>query len=87
MITARLIPPVGQRTSPRMYVSSGRNLTLPSSFEQLDGLTNVQAAKALIGRAFGIGEITDSPADGAFQRGRATVRHAIGWRLLSTHGS
>lgn len=55
MIIARIVPPVGQDTSGYMYVQSGRDLSLPDQVEDLDGATNVEAAKAFIERAFGIG--------------------------------
>lgn len=75
MITGRIVPPVGQDTSGYMYVRSGRNLPLPEHVEDFDGATNVEAAKAFIERAFGIGDlgVVDETQQGA--RGRATVRH------------
>lgn len=83
MITGRVIPPVGQRTSTRMYVTSGRNLRLPNTLEEFDGLTNLQAAKAFIERAFGIGDLTDNTDDGQAQRGRATIRHATAYMFVT----
>jgi len=56
MIVGRIIPPVGQRTSTHMFVSHGRDLPLPLRVEDFDGATTVEAAKAFIERAFGIGE-------------------------------
>lgn len=83
MITGRVIPPVGQRTSTRMYVTSGRNLRLPNTLEEFDGLTNVQAGKAFIERAFGIGDPIDYANDGQAQRGRATIRHATAYMFVT----
>lgn len=58
-----------------MFVSSGRQLTLPSSVNDFDGATTLEAAKAFLERAFGIGDVVEGlPAEGA-ERGRATVRH------------
>lgn len=83
MIVGRIVPPVGQRTSTHMFVSSGKCLDLPSRVEDFDGATTVEAAKAFIERAFGIGDLTDgSPADGA-GRGRATVRHVTPYLFVT----
>lgn len=74
MIVGRLIPPVGQNTSNHMFVISGRDLSLPASTGEFQGATTVDAAKAYLERAFGIGDLpieTDMPGGG---RGRATVR-------------
>lgn len=83
MIIARIVPPVGQDTSGYMYVQSGRDLSLPDQVEDLDGATNVEAAKAFIERAFGIGDlgIADDGQPGA--RGRATVRHVTPYLFVT----
>lgn len=83
MIIARIVPPVGQDTSGYMYVQSGRDLSLPDRVEELDGATNVEAAKAFIERAFGIGDlgIADDGQPGA--RGRATVRHVTPYLFVT----
>ncbi|MCJ2132394.1 DUF3732 domain-containing protein [Methylobacterium sp. E-045] len=83
MIIARIVPPVGQDTSGYMYVQSGRNLSLPDQVEDLDGATNVEAAKAFIERAFGIGDlgIADDGLPGA--RGRATIRHVTPYLFVT----
>lgn len=75
MIIGRIVPPVGQDTSSYMYVRAGRDLHLPEDVEDFEGATNVEAAKAFIERAFGIGDlgVADETQPGA--RGRATVRH------------
>lgn len=75
MIIGRLIPPVGQATSTRMFAASGRNLSLPATVEAFDGATTLDAAKAFIERMFGIGDVPDEIELGVSDRGRATVRH------------
>lgn len=83
MIVGRIIPPVGQKTSTHMFVSSGKSLGLPSSVEDFEGATTVEAAKAFLERAFGIGDLTDrSPAESA-ERGRATVRHVTPYLFVT----
>ena len=83
MIIGRIIPPVGQRTSTHMFVSHGRDLSLPSSVEDFDGATTVEAAKAFIERAFGIGDLAnDSPLEGG-ARGRATIRHVTPYLFVT----
>ena len=83
MIIGRIVPPVGQDTSGYMYVKSGRNLALPEKVEDFDGATNVEAAKAFIERAFGIGDlgIADEGQGGA--KGRATVRHVTPYLFVT----
>lgn len=83
MIIARIVPPVGQDTSSYMYVQSGRNLSLPDQIEDLDGATNLEAAKRFIERAFGIGDlgVIDDGKPGA--RGRATVRHVTPYLFVT----
>ncbi|MGC0954289.1 DUF3732 domain-containing protein [Pantoea agglomerans] len=83
MITGRIIPPVGQGTSTRMYVTCGRNLYTPNTLEEFDGLTNLQAGKAFIERVFGIGDLTDETNDFQTQRGRATIRHATAYMFVT----
>lgn len=83
MITGRVIPPYGQDTSTKMFVSSGRNLPLPSRLEEFEGTTNLQAGKAFIERAFGIGDIADKNSFQETVRGRATVRHVTAYMFVT----
>lgn len=82
MIIGRLIPPVGQATSTRMFTASGRELRLPETVDDFDGATTLEAAKAFIERAFGIGDLIgeDEAAGG---RGRATVRHVTPYMFVT----
>ena len=82
MIIGRLIPPVGQATSTRMFTTSGRDLPLPGSIDDFDGATTLEAAKAFIERAFGIGDLV-SETDAAGGRGRATVRHVTPYMFVT----
>ncbi|MBK8257628.1 MAG: DUF3732 domain-containing protein [Polyangiaceae bacterium] len=75
MLIGRLIPPVGQATSGRMFVASGHHLTLPTTIDQFEGATTLDAVKAFIERAFGIGDLCGEPDASGNLRGRATVRH------------
>ena len=72
MIVGRVIPPVG--TSTRMFVAAGRDLPMPKTVGDFNGATTLNAAKAFIERAFGIGDLGDEPDLGVASRGRATVR-------------
>ncbi|KRB07974.1 DUF3732 domain-containing protein [Lysobacter sp. Root690] len=74
-IVGRIIPPVGQDTSTRMFVSSGTSLDLPTSTDDFDGATTLEAAKAFLERAFGVVDVKDVAAGDITVRGRATVRH------------
>ena len=82
MIVGRIIPPVGQATSTRMFVSSGRNIPLPNTTDDFEGATTLEAAKAFIERAFGIGDIA-SESDATGGRGRATVRHVTPYLFVT----
>lgn len=77
LISCRLVPPVGQRSSDHMYVTTGRGLSVPRLVEQFEGRTNVEAAKTRLEEAFGIGDVgqPDSTVPGRESRDRATVRH------------
>ncbi len=82
MIVGRLIPPVGQATSTRMFTTSGRELPLPGTVDEFDGATTLEAAKAFIERAFGIGDLIGE-ADAVGGRGRATVRHVTPYMFVT----
>jgi Protein of unknown function (DUF3732) len=75
MIVARVVPPVGPKTSTQMFVTSGQSLTIPNAVKEFQGITTVDAAKSFLERAFGIGDIGDSNESWGKTRGRATVRH------------
>jgi energy-coupling factor transporter ATP-binding protein EcfA2 len=83
MIIGRIIPPVGQATSTHLFATSGLNLSLPGSIEDFVGPTNVEAGKAFIERAFGIGDLGDEVDPSKSTRGRATVRHATPYLFVT----
>ncbi|WP_409282805.1 DUF3732 domain-containing protein [Pseudomonas putida] len=83
MITGRLIPPLSQKSSGRMFVSSGRKLPLPRTVGEFEGATTLNAAKALIERAFGIGDLAGDVHEPGMQRWRATVRHATAYMFVT----
>lgn len=83
MIIGRIIPPVGQGTSLKMFTSSGRDLTLPDSIDDFEGATTVSAAKAFVERAFGIGDLGDSDDETGNSRGRATIRHVTPYLFVT----
>lgn len=84
MVIGRIVPPVGQGTSGRMFTIAGRNLPLPTDLATFDGATTVHAAKAFLERAFGIGDVL-AQADEVFGRatGRATVRHVTPYLFVT----
>ncbi|WP_029007243.1 DUF3732 domain-containing protein [Azospirillum halopraeferens] len=83
IVIGRIIPPVGQATSTRMFTSSGRNLPLPATVDDFDGATTLEAAKAFIERVFGIGDLIGDPDTAAGGRGRATVRHVTPYLFVT----
>ncbi|MGV5527665.1 DUF3732 domain-containing protein [Pseudomonas sp. XP1] len=82
MITGRLIPPVGQGTSTRMFVSNGRNLPIPQSVEAFQGATTLDAGKGFIERAFGIAGLPEALDDRTARKWRPTVRHATAYMFV-----
>ncbi len=74
IVVGRIIPPVGQKTSTRMFIASGRNLPLPATADEFEGATTVGAARALLERAFGIGDFPGEPDAFGNAPGRATIR-------------
>ncbi|MFG0669700.1 DUF3732 domain-containing protein [Pseudomonas sp. xss_1] len=82
MITGRLVPPVGQGSSTRMFVSNGRDLPIPTTVEQFEGATTLDAGKAYIERAFGIGGVPDVLDDKVARKWRPTVRHATAYMFV-----
>lgn len=82
MVVGRVVPPVGQQTSGRMFVSKGRDLEIPESVDRFQGSTTVPAAKAFLERAFGIGD-TDSASTNPSQKGRASVRQVTPYLFLT----
>jgi len=83
IVVGRIIPPVGQATSTQMFATSGRNLTLPATVDDFDGATTLDAAKAFIERAFGIGDLIDESDVVGGGRGRATVRHVTPYLFVT----
>ncbi len=83
MIIGRIVPPVGQATSTHMFTSSGRNLPLPLTTADFDGATTLEAAKAFIERAFGIGDLGGEADASGGSRGRATVRHVTPYLFVT----
>jgi energy-coupling factor transporter ATP-binding protein EcfA2 len=76
LVVGRIVPPVGQDTSTRMFTASGYNLHLPNTVNEFEGSATVNAAKTFLEQAFGI---VDAPGDvdattSGVPRGRATVR-------------
>ncbi|KVE86831.1 MULTISPECIES: DUF3732 domain-containing protein [Burkholderia] len=75
LIACRLIPGVGRSASEYMYVTTGKALDVPRRVENFEGRTNVEAAKGMLERAFGIGDSSESSTLQYQKRDRATVRH------------
>lgn len=77
LIVGRLVPPVGHRFCDHMFVTSGRSLAVPRRIDQFEGRATVDAAKAMMERAFGIGDQESGLplVPGRESRDRATVRH------------
>jgi len=83
MIAGRLIPPDGQTTSTRMFATAGRALLLPNVVAAFDGATTVEAAKAFLEKAFGIGDLGHLPDANGDARGRTSVRHVTPYMFVT----
>lgn len=82
MIVGRIVPPVGQQTSGKMFVSKGRDLRIPLGIDGFEGGTTLSAAKAFLERAFGIGDTEGTSIDPT-QKGRASVRQVTPYLFLT----
>lgn len=82
MITGRVVPPLGQDTSTKMFVSSGRNLLIPTSLQDFEGATTVKAARSFIEAVFGIGGVADASDESTVRKWRPTVRHATAYMFV-----
>jgi hypothetical protein len=83
MVIGRIVPPVGQATSTHMFASSGRALRLPTKVADFEGATTLEAAKAFIEGAFGIGDIGDETDAGGRSRGSVTVRQVTPYLFVT----
>lgn len=83
LIVGRLVPPDGQTTSTRMFATAGRDLPLPNSVAEFDGGTTVNAAKAFLEKAFGIGDLGHLPDANGDVRGRTSVRHTTPYMFVT----
>jgi energy-coupling factor transporter ATP-binding protein EcfA2 len=83
MVIGRIVPPVGQATSSHMFTSSGRSLPLPATVADFEGATTLEAAKAFIERAFGIGDLGGEADTSGRGRGTATVRHVTPYLFVT----
>lgn len=75
LVVGRIVPPVGKKTSSKMFLTAGRSLALPSAVSEFEGETTVEVAKSLLEQAFGIGDTKDGGEVWENTRGRSTVRH------------
>ena len=66
-----------------MFAASGRNLPLPLTLDAFDGATTLDAAKAFIERAFGIGDLAEEKQPGFTDRGRASVRNVTPYLFVT----
>ena len=83
LIVGRNIPKAGSGTD-QMFVRIGRNLTLPTTSEGLEGPTNRATARAMIEKAFGIADEDDPKLTERSSKGRATVRDVTPYLFISS---
>jgi hypothetical protein len=63
MISCRQVPLVGKAPNAYMYVTTGRNLSIPQSVDEFEGRGSVAASKARLGAAFGIESMSTGEAN------------------------
>lgn len=83
MIVGRIIPPVGQNTSHKMFATAGRNLPIPERVEDFEGPVPLASGRAFLERAFGIGDLPGEPDEWGRTRGRATIRHVTPYMFVT----
>jgi hypothetical protein len=82
LILGRDIPRAGKGTD-IMYVRTGRDLSIPLTTADFVGQTNRDTARALIERAFGIGDIDNPDVKSVSSKSRATIRDITPYLFLS----
>lgn len=83
VIIARVIPPVGQKTSTKMFVRSGRNLEMPKKFKNLDGACTLESAKSFIEKIFGIGDTKKNHLFTGKTLGKASIRNVTPFMFVT----
>ncbi|WP_158282103.1 MULTISPECIES: DUF3732 domain-containing protein [unclassified Azospirillum] len=83
MIAARMMPAGDNLSSGRMFVSYGRNISIPSTVSALSGACNLSSGRLEIQRAFGIGDVTQEAVKGRERDERVSVRHITPYMYLS----
>lgn len=83
MIVGRIIPPVGQNTSHKMFATAGRNLSIPERVEDFEGPVPLMSGRAFLERAFGIGDLPGEPDEFGRTRGKATIRHITPYMFVT----
>ena len=83
LIVCRVVPPVGQKTSDYMYVTTGRGLGVPRTPAQFEGRTTVDAAKGVLESAFGIGDSEAPISIGHGGNDRASVRYVTPYLFVT----
>jgi hypothetical protein len=83
MIVGRIIPPVGQNTSHKMFATAGRKLRIPEQLEDFEGPVPLASGRAFLERAFGIGDLPGEPDEWGRTRGRATIRHITPYMFVT----
>ena len=83
MIVGRIIPPVGQKTSHKMFATAGCKLPIPERIEDFEGPVPLASGRAFLERAFGIGDLPGEPDEWGRTRGRATIRHVTPYMFVT----
>ncbi|GEA68401.1 hypothetical protein PA3_25590 [Acinetobacter pittii] len=83
VIIARVIPPVGQKTSTKMFVRSGRNLEIPKKFKNLDSACTLESAKSSIEKIFGIGDTKKNHLFTGKTLGKASIRNVTPFMFVT----
>lgn len=83
MIVGRLIPPVGQGSSHKMFATAGRNLPIPQKVADFEGPVPLASGRSFLERAFGIGDLPGEPDEWGRMRGRATIRHVTPYMFVT----
>ncbi|WP_037588028.1 DUF3732 domain-containing protein [Stenoxybacter acetivorans] len=75
VVVCRLIPIPPKVHCECMYITTGRKLKIPQNIDQFEGQTTLSAAKHILERAFGIGDIERDTPLGKESLVRPTIRH------------
>lgn len=83
MIIGRIIPPVGQIASNKMFYESGHDLKLPATIDEIEGISNARSVRSRVEQAFGIGDLRRENDSLGRHPGRVSIRQVTPYMFVT----